>query len=667
MNDEPTLQSRLDALLAAADTGPAGSAQAFSPFVGDGAARAGALAVELREVAQSDGLEAAISAAEQAATDEPAGLVKRALKVFVTHEPMAMDQLSLPVIEVLESEPVERQPPPPLPPPGGALPPGIPGLPPRGDDPDDAGIVEAAPPPEDQPETWDAQLEPSLTEPAAERALDWYREDPFANDHHGHWHIVYPRDGNGASIIQRRHGELFFYMHLQMLARYDTERVIAGLDRTTPFPPPGANGGPDYAAAIPEGYGSRGYTQRRPGRSFSENPPEMERVVSWHRALMAGIEAGGLDFGNGIDLGPLSESQLGAATEAAALNTGEGVIDLGTVFSAYGNLHGQGHGISGDLGEGDEDWGGVMHWTETAICDPFFYRWHKHVDDVNARFQEASDETNDPSAFAPADVSFGSGRTMVFCLSSAIAGAADPGFDFDAFARNELGEDLDGADQLLTTELVTRFVRSRVTAGLPGTQRVTYWTTHLVHEPFTCFLRLENAADEERGVTVRVFLAHGDLAEDRRAWIELDKFEAALAPGVNVLARPDARSSVIKRRGVTAPGVEPLDADAADQWCECGWPYSLLIPSGASDAAGTPFTAMVAVTDLNQDREPDHTATCGSKSYCGALDNYPDKRRMGYPFDRPFAGQSIAEAIAAAPSMAAAEVTIRCENDRPPE
>ena len=28
-----------------------------------------------------------------------------------------------------------------------------------------------------------------------EAALDWFREDPLANDHHRHWHIVYPARG----------------------------------------------------------------------------------------------------------------------------------------------------------------------------------------------------------------------------------------------------------------------------------------------------------------------------------------------------------------------------------------------------------------------------------------------------------------------------------------
>ena len=290
----------------------------------------------------------------------------------------------------------------------------------------------------------------------------------------------------------------------------------------------------------------------------------------------------------------------------------------------------------------------------------------KNIDDLYASFQEASGETNDPATQAPEGVSFDGAPSIVLCLSSDIPGADAPSFDFDAFARERLGEDLDGGDDLLTTELPTRFVRSRVTAGIPGQERVTYTTTHLVHQPFTYFLRLENAAGGPRDVTVRAFLAHATLADDRRAWIELDKFAVNLPQGVTVLGRPDARSSVIKRRGVTAPGAEPLADGAVDQWCDCGWPYSLLLPSGASDDTGTPFTLMVAVTNHQQDREPDHVRTCGSMSYCGALENYPDRRRMGHPFDRPFA-RPIADTIAASPSMTSTGVTIRCETARPPE
>ena len=86
------------------------------------------------------------------------------------------------------------------------------------------------------------------------------------------------------------------------------------------------------------------------------------------------------------------------------------------------------------------------------------------------------------------------------------------------------------------------------------------------------------------------------------------------------------------------------------------------------------FTLMVAVTNHQQDREPDHVRTCGSMSYCGALENYSDRRRMGHPFDRPFA-RPIVDTIAASPSMTSTVAkgrwsrssTIRCETARPPE
>ena len=663
------LQQRVDALLALTDEPGASEhgAPAFSPFVGDGAARAGDLEAAMRRAAEENGLEAALAVAERAAEIEPSGLVKRSVKVFVTHEPLAIGRLELPLVEVVSSELVEEPVRPSHPPPGGALPPGIPGAPPRAEDPPSAPRVEAAPPPEDTPDSVDLQDVPSLTEPPAERALDWYREDPFANDHHAHWHVVYRRDGGGPLPIQPRHGELFLYMHRQMLARYDTERKIAGLGSVEPHPPADAQGRPDYAATIPEGYGSAGYTRRRAGRSFDEISGAVDRCRAAHRRLQAVIAAGRLDLGPDVDLGALTESQLGAASEGAALNTGAGVIDVRTIDGIFGNLHGSGHGNAGLLGEGPNPrgWGGVMNWTETAICDPFFYRWHKHVDDVYDAFQEASGETNDPAEFAPPDVSFGDGRSLALCLSREIAGADATGFDFDGFARERLGDDLGDPDGLLTGELLTRFMRSRVTAGIPlERDRVSFRTTHLTHEPFTYFVRLENAASESRVVTLRTFLAHAELAEDRRCWIELDKFEATLAPGINVLGRPDARSSVIKRRGVTAPGAEPLADGAADQWCDCGWPYSLLLPSGDGDEP-TRFKLMVAVTDNTLDREPDHIRTCGSMSYCGALENYPDRRRMGYPFDRPLAGGSIGEAIDAAPSMARMELAIRCETGRP--
>jgi hypothetical protein len=176
-------------------------------------------------------------------------LVKQAVKLFVTHDPEAARRLRLPTVEAVTTQEIEGTPEPPSPPPAGPV--------------EATEAAEVAPPPGVE----DRAAVPSLTEPREERQLDWYREDPFANDHHHHWHNVYPGRGLGGQT-QPRQGELFFYMHQQMLARYDTERVITGLPRLEPFPPQGPDDKPAYHAKIPEGYGAPGYARRQPGHTL---------------------------------------------------------------------------------------------------------------------------------------------------------------------------------------------------------------------------------------------------------------------------------------------------------------------------------------------------------------------------------------------------------------
>jgi len=85
-----------------------------------------------------------------------------------------------------------------------------------------------------------------------EKLFDWIREDPNFNEHHEHWHIVYPSRGlpdpkNPKRKIQKDpHGELFIYMHRQMLARLDAERHALGVPLVKPLD--------NYQEPIPEGY-----------------------------------------------------------------------------------------------------------------------------------------------------------------------------------------------------------------------------------------------------------------------------------------------------------------------------------------------------------------------------------------------------------------------------
>ena len=83
-----------------------------------------------------------------------------------------------------------------------------------------------------------------------------------------------------------------------------------------------------------------------------------------------------LDGSNGSDI-------LGHTNESSQNGIGG---DGFTTF--YGNHHGFGHVLTAGASDPVNLAGGVMYHTAAAIRDPFFWRWHKHVDDLNFRYQE---------------------------------------------------------------------------------------------------------------------------------------------------------------------------------------------------------------------------------------------------------------------------------------
>jgi hypothetical protein len=560
------------------------------------------------------------------------GAVKQAVAELVTHHPSARGVVTVPWVEAIPVSPAPPE------------------------------AIDAAATPADSvipvpnPETL----------PAGERALDWYREDPLANDHHGHWHKVYPSSGTGGRT-QPRQGELFFYMHQQMLARYATERKIAGLPPLVPIAPTTVGGVESYTAPIEEGYGLPGYRGRGSGTQLHDLPAEpgraavpVARIAQRHTVLKEMLQTRRVELAGGGTM-PLTTSFFGASVEPS---TPRAADDSGGLpFVKSGAIHGLGHVLCAEVTpkEADDDFLGPMAYFETAICDPFFYRWHGHIDDMYFAFQERA-PVNVYEHFA-ADVEFpdeGGEPDIALVLSRDIPGSSAPGFDFAAWAPQAFAPDSPATDKL-----ITRFtpMRAVVTSGGGDAETIVDNAELLGHEPFTVFLRLRNRRPGPQNVTVRLFIAHADLADERRRWIELDKFRATLAPGDNVIAQPDARSSVIKRKGVAAPGAQPLTSPAS-AWCDCGWPYSLLLPSGATDPDGTPFRLMAAVTNWDEDMA-NNAQTCTSMSFCGAEQFYPDARSMGYPFDRKFPQAGVLTTIAAQPSMTMRDFKIVCETPRP--
>lgn len=75
----------------------------------------------------------------------------------------------------------------------------------------------------------------TASEKEIEQRMAYFREDIGVNMHHWHWHLVYPGDGDLRIVGKDRRGELFYYMHNQIIARYNLDRMAAGLPRVRPL------------------------------------------------------------------------------------------------------------------------------------------------------------------------------------------------------------------------------------------------------------------------------------------------------------------------------------------------------------------------------------------------------------------------------------------------
>mgnify|MGYP005983977301 FL=1 len=84
-----------------------------------------------------------------------------------------------------------------------------------------------------------------VSDKEVEHRLMYFREDMGVNLHHWHWHLVYPHgtsdledkteaqvEATKKIVDKDRRGELFYYMHQQVIARYNYERLCNDLKKT---------------------------------------------------------------------------------------------------------------------------------------------------------------------------------------------------------------------------------------------------------------------------------------------------------------------------------------------------------------------------------------------------------------------------------------------------
>lgn len=181
--------------------------------------------------------------------------------------------------------------------------------------------------------------------------------------------------------------------------------------------------------------------------------------------------------------------------------------------------------------------------------------------------------------------------------------------------------------------------------------------THLQNAPFQYTIQCTNNSAQQRIGTCRIFLCPQQdergqpflrFEDQRSLMVEMDKFTVFLNPGNNVIRRRSDESNVTisDQRGFGSQR-QPTDVAAKEefQFCGCGWPQHMMLPKGTLE--GTKFYIFVMISNYQLDRidQPTPTNVCDdSASFCGLKDQlYPDKRSMGFPFDRPYRVANLAE------------------------
>lgn len=486
-----------------------------------------------------------------------------------------------------------------------------------------------------------------------EHRVAYFREDLGINLHHWHWHLVYPFESSNIEIVRKdRRGELFYYMHQQVVARYDFERLSNTLPRVKRFN--------NFREPIEEGYfpkmdslvASRAWPPRFAGTQIRD----LNRSVDQIRADVSELEQWRDRFRAAIDQG----FAMGPNGRRIALDEETGIDTLGNMMESsiispnrqyYGDLHNMGHvfiSYSHDPDHRHLESFGVMGDSATAMRDPVFYRWHAYVDDL---FQ---------------------------LHKGSLPRYTEARLNFPGITVSSIDVDISGGRR---NTLQTFWQQSDVnlSRGMDFVPRGGVFArfTHLQHTPFTYIIEANNSTGGPVMGTVRIFMAprHNErglpmlFRDQRLMMIELDKFTHPLQPGQNTIKRNSVNSSVtipfertFRNLDQDRPTEGTAEAEEFD-FCGCGWPHHMLIPKGTPQ--GMPVDLFCMISNWENDRiEQDLVGSCNdAASYCGIRNRrYPDKRSMGYPFDRSARDGVDTLETFLTPNMAVADCTIMFSN-----
>ena len=216
-----------------------------------------------------------------------------------------------------------------------------------------------------------------------EQRVAYFGEDVGMNSHHVHWHMDFPFWWDGEKIDRK--GELFFWAHHQLTARFDAERLSNNLPFVDEL---------YWDKPIVEGFAP--HTTYRYGGEFPSRPDNKAFEDVSGVARVRDIKEMESRIRDSIAHGYFTDKD----GHSVDIMNDRGIDVLGDTIESsmyspnaqyYGALHNYAHIMLGRQADPQGKFNmppGVMEHFETATRDPAFFRLHKYMNNI---FKEHKD------------------------------------------------------------------------------------------------------------------------------------------------------------------------------------------------------------------------------------------------------------------------------------
>lgn len=455
--------------------------------------------------------------------------------------------------------------------------------------------------------------------------LAYYLEDVGFNAFYYYFNLDYPfwtKGGEEHVLNKDRRGELYLYVHWQLLARWYMERLSHDLGEVPAFNMyvPAESG---YASNLRSYYGVPQW-HRDNHHSFyhGHNYEYIEHVEMYTQRVMDWIHKNDkFDMETINVLGNIIQGNVDSVDKKF----------YGSLDKLYRYIVNEGH----HYGNGDESFPGLFMHYDTSLRDPIFYEVYKtlvshywHLMETYPEYKKHDytfegvqiDAVHMPESLTTYFEYFDSDISNAVNVEPTVEGATDPLY---VFGRNSHYK---GASYVIKAR-----------------------QQRLNHKPFE--FTLDVTADKAQDAIVKVFIGpkhdeHGQfipLEHNYQNFFELEHFKVHLEAGVNHIKRASGDFSfwVNDRTTYLELYQKLMDASNSDykfkldmSEAHCGVPNRMMLPRGKKGGQVYQFFYMVYPyhqPTVAQFTGYDPVVSCG----VGHGSRYVDALPFGFPFNRP--------------------------------